>query len=163
MNMAPSQEDIQKIFIGPNGVAIIKCPNCDAGKTVKVDKFKGAKHVLNIKCNCQKVFQVNLEFRKFYRKSAVLSGEYVLLPEKIHKGRMIVVNVSKGGVGLRVIDAHRLVPGQEIQIRFTLDDKRHSLIDRRVVIRLVNKKVVNCEFVDSSPPQDKALGFYLMV
>ena len=163
MKMTGSQEEIEKVYVTPAGVGIIKCPDCEMVRTLTVDKFRGAKHVLNIKCSCKKLFKVNLEFRKFYRKMARLSGKYVLLPEKIHRGRMMIVNISQGGVGLHILGTHQLIPGQEIQVCFTLDDKHGSEIDRRVVVRLVSKNNVCCEFMGNSSSHDKALGFYLMV
>jgi hypothetical protein len=94
---------------------------------------------------------------------ARLSGSYVLLPEKIHQGRMLIVNISQGGIGLQIMGNHRLVPGQELQIRFTLDDIHQSVIDRRVVVRLVSENNVGCEFVGHSSAHEAAIGFYLMV
>ena len=160
--MTHNQGEIQKIHVNPNGVAVIKCPGCEAVKTFKVDKFRGSKHLLNVKCSCQNLFRVNLEFRKFYRKPTKLPGDFVLLPEKIHRGRLMVVNVSKGGVGLQILGIQRLTPGQELQVSFTLDDKHCSLIDKRVVVRGVKKDYVGCEFMGDTS-HDKALGFYLMV
>ena len=163
MEMIANQKESEKVYVTPAGIAIIKCPDCEMVRTLTVDKFRGTKHILNIKCSCKKLFQINLEFRKFYRKMTRLTGNYVLLPEKIHQGRMLIVNISQGGVGLHILGTHRLIPGQEIQICFTLDDKHGSVIDRRVVVRLVSKNNVCCEFMGNSSSPDKALGFYLMV
>lgn len=143
------------------GVAVIRCPKCEAHKTVRVDNFKGAKHILKIKCGCQAMFKVDLEFRKLYRKMASFPGHYLLLPEKNHRHQMTVVNISKGGFGLQVSGDHRLKIGQTIQVRFTLDDKQRSLIDRQVFVRLVKDNYVSCELVNGAA-QDKALGFYMM-
>ncbi|MEN8136511.1 MAG: PilZ domain-containing protein [Thermodesulfobacteriota bacterium] len=161
--MTGNLEEIEKIYVTPAGVAIIKCPDCEKVRTLTVDKFRGTKHTLNIKCSCKRRFQVNLEFRKFYRKTARLPGDYVLLPGKIHRGKMTVVNISQGGVGLQVMGTHRLSPGQEIQICFTLDDKHESVVDRRVVVRVVSKNNVCCEFAGNGSSHEQALGFYLMV
>jgi hypothetical protein len=164
MKMTGNQTEIEKIYVTPAGVAIIKCPDCERVRTLTVDKFRGTKHILNVKCSCNRRFQVSLEFRKFYRKIVKLSGKYVLLPEKIHPGRMMIVNISQGGVGLHILDTHhRLILGQELQICFTLDDKHRSVIDRQVVVRLVTENNIGCEFVGSSSSHDAKIGFYLMV
>ncbi len=161
--MTDNQKEVVKIYVTPAGDAIIKCPECERVRTLTVDKFRGSKHVLNVKCSCTKVFRVSLEFRKFYRKQARLSGDYFLLPEKKHRGRMVVVNISQGGIGLDIMGNHGLNPGQEIQVCFTLDDKHGSVIDRRAVVRVVSKNNVCCEFMGKSSAHEKALGFYLMV
>jgi hypothetical protein len=160
--MIDKQHEIQKAFVGQNGAVVIKCPVCEAVKKYNVDQFRGVKHSVSVKCSCKHLFPVNLEFRKFYRKTTKLSGDYVLLPEKIHRGRLTVVNISRGGAGLQILGSHRLQPGLEIQLRFTLDDKHLSLIDKRAVVRLIMKNYIGCEFVGDSS-HDKELGFYLMV
>ena len=105
---------------------------------------------------------VSLEFRKAYRKEINLPGTYTLLPEKIHTGRMLVLNVSKTGVGLQVVGKHRLSVDEELEVSFVLDDVHDSKINKKVVIKLVQGKYVGCEFLDVTS-HDKALGFYLMV
>jgi hypothetical protein len=75
---------------------------------------------------------------------------------------MLVVNISKGGLGLQIIGPHRLRPGHELQVGFTLDDQPRSSLERRVVVRLVNQNYIGCQFLGDIT-LDKTLGFYLMV
>lgn len=159
--MIHNQDKIQKVFVNPDGIAVVKCPGCEAVKTFKADKFKGSKHIPSVKCRCQKIFRIDIEFRKFYRKQTKLYGDYVLLPWKINRGKMMVVDVSRGGVGLKVMGMNRLAVGQEVRVSFTLDDKKTSLVERRAFVRSINKGYVGCEFFDNTII-DKALGFYLM-
>lgn len=161
MEKANSQGENLKVYVKNNGVAIITCPACEARKTVKVDTFKGAKHILKVKCQCQKIFSVDLEFRKLYRKPAKLQGNYALLPDRKFQRHMTVVNISMGGVGLLISGDHRLQIGQQIQVTFKLDDKQYSLIDRPAIVRLINNNYVSCELSDNNS-LDKALGFYMM-
>jgi len=86
----------------------------------------------------------------------------MLLPEKILRGRMMVVNISKTGLGLQIIGSHRLKAGEELRVSFNLDDQHGSAIEKRVVIRLVNGTYIGCEFLEATP-HDRAIGFYLMV
>jgi hypothetical protein len=160
--MAQYEEEVTKVYVNQEGVAVIKCPACELVKTTKVVNFKGSRHVLNVKCTCKNVFLVNLEFRKAWRKEIKLPGDYILLPEKILRGRMMVVNISKTGVGLQIIGAHRLKAGEKLQVSFILDDNHGSTIDKKVVIRLVKGSSVGCEFLEATS-HDRALGFYLMV
>lgn len=105
---------------------------------------------------------VNLEFRKAYRKEIKLSGDYAHLPHKRPRGKMLVVNISKTGIGAQISGAHSIKEGHELQMTFNLDDRHHSLIDKKVVVRLVRKSYVGCEFIEPTS-HDRALGFYLMV
>lgn len=161
--MTDNHGEVQKVYVTPSGSAIIKCPDCEMVRTLVADKFRGAKHILNVKCSCKNIFRVNLEFRKFYRKPTNLPGKYVLLPEKIHHSRTMVANISQGGVCFHILGGHQLGDGQEIQVCFSLDDHHRSEIDRQAVVRFVEKNNVGCAFTDNSSAPDKALGFYLMV
>lgn len=156
-----NRDKIQNVYVGLDGNAVVKCPNCKAVKNFAVDKFRDSKHTLNVKCGCQQTFPVNLDFRKFFRKQTKLTGDYLLLPKKIHHGRMMVVNISKVGLGLQILGNHELLVGQELQVSFTLDDDGGSLLVRKVVIRLISENYLGCEFVDDVS-HDKVLGFYLM-
>lgn len=160
--MTKYNDDITKVYVNQEGIAVLKCPACEKVKQPRVDKFKGARHVLKVKCTCGELFLVNLEFRKAYRKEISLTGKYTLLPEKIHQGRMLVVNISKGGVGLQIPGIHKTQEGDKLLVNFVLDDVHSSDIEKKVVVRLVEGSFVGCEFVEASH-HDKAIGFYLMV
>ncbi len=161
-NMNNTQDDVQKVYVNQEGVAVIKCPHCEAVKTTTVDKFKGSRHVLKVKCTCKQTFMVELEFRKAYRKDIKLAGEFYHVKNRGSRGRVMVINISKTGIGFQVMGAVNIKEGNELQVSFNLDDKHNSLIDKKVLVRLVKNNYVGCEFTDKTT-HDKALGFYLMV
>lgn len=161
--MADDGDIVQKVYVNQEGVAVMKCPACDAVKTADVGRLKSsAQHVIKVRCTCQKVFTVKLEFRKSYRKDTKLAGDYQRLAGERSNGKLMVVNVSKGGVGAQVIGFNRCRIGDELRVSFNLDDRHHSLIEKKVVVRLVKQNYIGCEFLDQNAT-DKALGFYLMV
>lgn len=161
--MAVGGEIIQKIYVSQDGVAVMKCPACALVKSADVSKLRAStQHVIKVRCTCQSIFTVKLEFRRTYRKETKLAGDYQSLPTRKHTGRLTVVNVSKGGLGAQIIGANPFRVGDEARISFNLDDSHHSLIEKRVLVRLVKQNYIGCEFLDSTA-HDKALGFYLMV
>lgn len=160
--MAAADHNIPKAYVNQDGVAVLKCPACEAVKSAKVDSFKTGPHQVKVRCNCQAIFTVRLEFRKAYRKETRLAGEFQSLGGVRNLGKLTVVNVSKGGVGAQVIGYNHCRIGDELRVSFNLDDRHHSLIDKRVVVRLVKQSYIGCEFLDPNA-NDKALGFYLMV
>lgn len=160
--MTDEVDIVQKVYVNQAGVAVMKCPACEAVKSANVGALKTGQHVIKVRCNCQKVFIVSLEFRKAYRKDTKLAGDYQQLSSGRSAGKLMVVNVSKGGVGGQVIGFNHCRIGDELRISFNLDDRHHSLIEKRVVVRLVKQNYIGCEFIDSTA-NDKALGFYLMV
>ena len=161
--MADIDDSVQKIYVNQDGMAVMKCPSCQAIKSADVGKLRSsAQHVIKVRCTCQKIFGVKLEFRRTYRKETKLAGDFRSLPSGKHSGRLTVVNVSKGGLGAQIIGFNQFKVGDELRISFNLDDRHHSLIDKKVVVRLVKQNYIGCEFTDSTS-HDKALGFFLMV
>ena len=103
-----------------------------------------------------------LEFRRHYRKETKLTGDYFGISREGTRGKLLILNISQGGIGAQVMGMNSNQVGDELRVRFTLDDQQHSLIEKRVAVRLVKKNYIGCEFLDSGT-HDKALGFYLMV
>lgn len=160
--MTESGGEIQKVYVNQDGLAVLKCPVCEAIKTSKVGDFKGERHIVKVRCNCKNVFTVNLEFRKNYRKETKLSGDFFGLTKEGVRGKLLILNVSKGGIGAQVIGMNTNRVGDELRVKFNLNDQHQSQVEKRVVVRLVKQNYIGCEFLDASV-QDKALGFYLMV
>lgn len=152
---------MQKVYVNQDNTAVIKCPACEGVKTIPVQQFKGTKHIIKIKCACQELFHAQLEFRKAYRKEIKLGGDYFHLPSQQIAGKMRVLNISMSGLGFTVVGRHGIQVGQPLRVRFNLDDKHHSEIDKPAVVRLVKDNYIGCEFKNTGVP-DKALGFYLM-
>lgn len=160
-----------KAYVSSDNKIALHCPNCGLVKQVSVAKFKGDKHTLKVRCSCRKLMTVELDFRRKYRKRTNLYGEYAVLTYENQRKRMLdeplfhkclIVNISLTGLGL-VISPHALKTGDELRVRFTLDDKKKSEMDRTVVIRVVEQTYIGCEFNDDAYYQyDKTLGFYLM-
>ena len=92
--MTEDRDAIQKIYVNQDGVAVLKCPVCEASKVSKVLNFKGEKHIVKVRCNCQNVFTVNLEFRKNYRKQTKLTGDYYGVNKEGMRGKLLILNLS---------------------------------------------------------------------
>ena len=151
----------QKAFVRNDGTTVLKCPFCRHARTVSVEKIKNKKKVIKVKCSCLKSYSVSLELRKMYRKDASLKGSYVNLSQKNQSGRMIVKDVSMGGIGFQAVGGNRIKNEDELEITFTLDDTHSSVIKKQVVVRIVRDQFVGCEYLHAQE-YDKALGFYLL-
>ena len=160
-----------KAFVTPDNKVALHCPHCNLVKQVSVAKFKGDKHTLKVRCSCNNLLNVELDFRQKYRKKTNLNGDYTVLTYGNQRKKMIdkplfhkclVVNISLTGLGL-IVAGHGLKIGDGLRVRFTLDDKKKSEIDRIVLIRVIEHNYIGCEFNDDAYYQyDKTLGFYLM-
>ncbi len=161
---------IVKAFVRQDGSATVVCPACGRSKVMPASAIKpGLK--IKARCVCNVDFIVTFEFRRNYRKAVQLPGSYTQLsPNSGGGGEMLVTDISRGGIKLHLPAGHGLTPGQRIEIKFQLDDKRQSAIQRQVVVRhILGHEVVlgqvlgtdvGCEFIENDF-FDKVLGFYL--
>ncbi len=157
----------QKIFVADSNVATFVCPECNASKTTDVTKFKSLPKAvrLKIKCTCGNSYSVILERRKYYRKETGFPGIYVYRPAggQPLKGNMTVVDISRGGLKMKLPTQPKIKVGSVFEVEFHLDDKQRSLIRKELIVRNVVDQFICAEFssIDPSDPSDKALGFYL--
>lgn len=161
----------KRVRVNKENLAAIKCPHCECIKLVSVDKFRGVKHSLKVKCNCNNSFSVSLDFRERYRKSTNIDAKYVKIDSDIKATdnkvepnlKCKVADLSLSGLALTIMGSHELQVGDELMVEFTLDDRSNTHIKRKADIRVVGQGFVGCQFDESdSPTYDKALGFYLM-
>ncbi len=150
-----------KVYVKRDNTALVNCPHCGTARTIYVGKFKGRKDPLKTMCTCRTAFPVSFEFRNAYRKSASLQGYYNRLNGPRGYRAMLVRDVSLTGIRFVTLASHNLSEGDEGKVRFTLDDRSRSEIERNVVVRCVANRNVGCEFT-KAVPYDRVLGFYLM-
>ena len=149
-----------KSFVIEGGKAHIVCPSCSHAATIRVDMDRNHKHAFKVKCKCKKTFNLQLEFRKQYRKPTELEGSYALEKATTGNNRIQVVDLSLTGACFEVMGIHDIQPGQRGTIVFTLDNRKETVLDKNVIIRSVSGKRIGCEFADDTA-FDRDLGFYV--
>jgi len=158
-----SDTNIAKTFVRPDGTALISCPHCNQKKNVPVSSCKGSKCRVKIKCGCENVFTVELDFRKKFRKKTNLPGKFTNQTRKNIRGDIIVKNLSMDGLGFTTEDIKKLQKGDEITVSFKLDNADETTIKKEVIVKNIRKNTVGCEFEKSSQyALDADLGFYMM-
>lgn len=98
--------------------------------------------------------------RRYYRKRVSLNGEY-RNRRSGSSGDILVEDVSFKGLKFTTIDPHDIQTGDRLQVSFTLDDAKRSVIKRKVLAKYVKSRDIGVEFVNP-PEYDKELGFYLI-
>ena len=163
------REDAERLYVNPDGLAVVKCPHCGATRTVRGMEFKGPKRRVRIKCRCQSSFPVSLEFRRASRKEIHIPGRYTKLASAEEHGEMRIKNISVFGIGFDAVNGHNLSIGDKLTVRFTVGSKRKSeekenQIEREAVVRWVDNKYIGCEFMKpiGYDTVDALSGFYLM-
>jgi len=150
-----------KVYVRENNIATIVCPKCRSAKHFDAGKYRHQRHKFSVRCRCQHVFTVQLDFRRNFRKQTSLHGTYEVLSKGAHGGGIIhITNISRGGLGFTVSGLHDIQKGQLVQVEFQLNDKKKTVLNKQAVIRTVDKNSIGCEFCYNTDT-DKALGFFL--
>lgn len=152
---------LSKVHVRANNSATLICPSCGAIKHIAAERFLHSRHTLSIRCRCQQVFTVLLDFRRHYRKQTSLPGTYEILSEGGVGGGIIHINnISRGGVGFTVSGMHRIEKDQVLHLEFQLNDKKKTALKKRVQVKSVLQNAIGCQFMDADP-MERALGFFL--
>lgn len=151
-----------KTYVSPDNKATIICPKCKMNKTISVESFKNKQHEIRVRCKCGYPFTVHLEFRRYFRKETSLQGNYNLIsPSQVETGRTTVTDLSLKGASFEVRNPHEITPGMKGELVFTLDNRKLSILYRKVIIRSVKGSKIGCEFEETNAPSSE-LGFYLL-
>lgn len=159
---------MQKAFISSTNQVTFSCPQCKNTRTVDVTKYRALDKAVKIKvhCPCGQDYPVLLERRKQFRKAVSLPGTYTRIynERRAGKGTMVVKDVSRNGLSIRVSDTTHMKNGDILEVVFKLDDPKQSTIQKEVVIRKIFGYDLGTEFISIDPgnASDKAIGFYLM-
>ena len=165
-----------RILVSKSDTAVIECPKCKARKSIPVGQFKGNKHAMRAKCACSHVFDIELNYRRHFRKNIALDATYqsshinqdspsVKLSPQSTPGfsttNCIVKDISFGGMSFETKGTHMIVVGSKLRISFNLDNTKKTPVQSEIIVKTVNGKSIGAEFVD---PSDKTseLRFYLM-
>lgn len=159
---------MQKAFVSSNNKVTFSCPACRHTRTVDVAKYKTLEKAVRIKvhCPCGNDYPVMIERRKQFRKVVSLPGNFTRIynGRRAGTGSMVVKDVSRNGLLIRVSDVAHMKVGDILEVEFKLDDNKRSLIVKEVIIRKIIGYDLGTEFlsVDPGNASDKAIGFYLM-
>ena len=149
-----------KAFVRANDTVTIVCPVCKSPKNAAVGAFRDKSHYLKVRCSCDTVFTVHLDFRQHYRKQTDLPGTFRSINPPGMGGEIHIKDISVSGIGFTINGVQVLERGNTLALTFTLDDKRKTKLTKEVVVRTVQGDFVGCRFVETKA-YEKELGFYL--
>jgi len=157
----PGSQDVKKTYVRPDNTAVLTCSHCGRQKVILADSFKGYKHKLKVKCSCNEVFTVNLEFRNRVRKKTHLRGTYVNHTQNDATGDLIIQDVSVTGLSFTCLDLKNFKEGDELSITFNLDDELQTEIVKIVVVKNIRQRSIGCQFETSEDIFGSPLGHYI--
>jgi len=156
-------DKVSKSYIRQDNTAVITCPHCGRQKTINTESFKQHKSRLKIKCACENMFTVDLEFRKRVRKPVSLKGTYTNHSQNNSKGDIRVRNISVSGLEFSTLDINNFKEGDELTLSFNLDDEHRTEISKEATVVAVRTATIGCEFAGTGNIAfDGPLGLYVM-
>lgn len=152
-----------KVYVRDDGRARLVCPVCGFHRELDASKFRGkASQALNARCRCQNILSIKFDFRTQRRKEVQLDGYFSSLDPNVDvSGSMTVYNISSRGIGFGVSGSQQPMVGLRLSLKFTLDNRKQSQIEKTGTVRSVYEDIVGCEFDEDSVPNGD-LGFYLL-
>jgi hypothetical protein len=159
---------VQKVFVSLEGMATFVCPKCEKLIRTDVSKYGQLKLAVRLraKCACGYSYSVDLERRQYCRAAVNLPGVVWRIVERKKTDRtlMVVTDLSRVGIKLRVGRTELFKPDDAIYVEFMLNDISRSTIRKEAVVRAASGLGVRAEFtsVDSGDASDKALAFYFI-
>ncbi len=162
-----NQDSAHRVFATHDGAYALQCPRCERSELVSADHFK-ISGFFKVTCPCSCSFRIIREMRKVYRKEVQLSGSFARDSDNLNKlgvsekwYSIEITNISKGGLNFKAPTTRLLQAGDNINLRFNLDNSRKSLINKSALIKSVRKNNVGCQF-QNIDKHDKTLGFYFL-
>jgi len=156
---------VEKVYITNTNMATFICPQCKKNLTVDVSKYAKIDQTVKVKskCSCGNSWISVLEKRKQYRKGANLKGiyKYIVDGKEADRGKMTIMDISAGGVKLKLDVDRNLKTGNLLELEFKLDDSKQTLMRKTVIIRNASSPYYGAAFNDSAAI-DPVMGFYLM-
>jgi len=163
--------NLQKLFVSPDNKISIKCPHCWHSRVINIANLLVHQKLLRIKCQCESIFKVELEFRKKKRKNTNLDGYFYnptqeKIPDLSQETHIRAVNctirnLSMNGIGFVTLKRHNINKDDKLVVTFILDTATRFLIKKNVLVRVVNGNYIGCEFLEEEQ-NDPNLGFYVL-
>ena len=155
------ESKVPKTYVRPDNTAVLTCPHCKYQKVILANKFKGHNHKLKVKCRCQNVFMVFIEFRKRVRKKTFLRGTYINHSQKDSSGYLVIENISVTGVAISSVDVNKFKVGDELSLEFALDDEYGTEIKKEAIVRSVRQSIIGKKKKKPEDDFGSKLGYYI--
>lgn len=156
-----TETNIKKLYVAGDGTGTFICPKCGAARKESVQQYRDYKGTIKITCMCSNTYEVQLEFRRLYRKETNIDGVYMRSSEEDNREKMVVKNLSMSGCGFETCEPSTLLPGEGINLEFVLDDPKSSKIKKKAIVLHVRGRYIGCKFDELPGAYSKELGFYL--
>ena len=140
------------VYVDDANRATTICPKCRSEKNIDVTNFKDTHKKLKAKCKCGENFQLNLDFRRHYRKKVQLAGE-CFIQEKGERDDILIIDVSMSGVNFTTFKPHNFSIDDTVELKFTFDNPMRTKVREPVIIKRIAGRNVGAQYINQSRMQ----------
>lgn len=163
MHTKDSKETTVEVFVYNEETITFSCPHCGLEKRINAEKIKDITHwdigALCTKCGGN--FSVSFNFREYFRKKVSLKGELLSVSDPdINISSVEIEDVSVKGVGF-LWKGNTAQKGNVFILRFFLDDRTGTEIEKKIQIQSIRGKKIGADFVEEEK-FDVVLGKYIL-
>ena len=148
-----------RAYLSNKDIASFSCPACEKSYKRDFSKASNIGHGSKIRCRCtcEHTFVITLERRRHSRKQTDLKGGY-LHERHQFRGMFTVQNISKSGAGIVLHTSRDVNEGENLLLKFNLDNEEKTYVAKEAVIRKKEGKYIGVEFLaqtwDGDPISD---------
>ena len=139
----------------------VNCLKCGLELNIDITKLKNTQNNLEGECKCGEPYQYTIEFRKRYRESVKLEGEYFIHGIK-EKGRIIIRDLSMIGIRFECLNPHHISKDDVLRVKFNLDNSMRSEIRKHIKVIWVKDRSIGANFIETKFYKED-LGIYLQI
>jgi PAS domain S-box-containing protein len=160
-------ELLSTVLLREGKTANVACRHCNRQKLLDISEIRTIGTRLKATCACGNAMYIKVELRREHRKKVNLEGVFIrgqgdqLALKSDDWGRILIDNISRHGIGFKVVGKPDVRLNDRFRVKFTLDNTASSVIQKDVVVRSVSKETIGCQFVGSDAC-DVTIGFYMM-
>jgi len=160
----PAEPNIQKVFYNLPQTVGFSCRSCAEQKSVQVSTsvIQSGHLTVSGQCECGQRFDLVPEKRQMKRYEVAFPGVYRhrgLSGERV-KSEMMVSNISRFGLQMKVSGTHDLEPGDIIDLVIQLGDEAPTRINRSAVIKTVDSGALGSKFLSALSPADPLAAYF---
>jgi hypothetical protein len=149
------------VFVNQDNCITFTCPSCSRPASIKVETLKKKISPLKVRCACNTIFNLDIDYRVYYRKTTNISGTYrSIQPHRKREEDIHILNIAREGIGFRVFTGQNIKVGDRLELVFNLDDKSRTPLRKEVEVINVDGDYIGCRFTDTKV-FEQALGYYL--
>ena len=91
-----------------------------------------------------------------------MNGTYSDHRDKRSSGKLIIQDISLGGISFTSLDVENFNVGDEFRVNFSLNDEQLTEIKKDVIVRNIRQRIVGCAFKQPEDVYGGPLGYYIV-